>query len=559
MSTSLDASRLEALLESAQLLHSSLNIEDLLRHLLRSVMGRLLITKGLIAVEEDSSMRLALARGLPKLTVGEKFDEVIARASGLDLILPIGDLAHPTGFLALGRPLNREIGDEEIEFLRALLGIAASGVENARAHAESNKLNQALDQKVQELKTLLDLVRGLTSNLEPDDVAQLLVLTLAGRWAVRRYALMAWKKGHPVVLRMKGMELGELADYAKHEEQILSMTEAVRTPDMPESDLKTKLREAQAEVVFPIEAGDETTGGVVVLGPRPGNLSYSESDLEFGMGLVAQAAVAFENSWYFREAIERKKVEQELALAASIQQNLFPARLPKMVNLELAARNRPARTCGGDYYDALRISGHTHLICVADVSGKGLPASLLMSNMQATMRALLGRIPSLTELATLTNSLLYATTPDNKYVTAILVELDPETGQGRYVNAGHQDCLLMRANGEAEWIKSTGTPLGMMAPDMIELLAPYAEQRLELHPGDVLALFSDGVTEAHDEDDNEYGEERLAEFMRQIRNEPAETLVDKVFCEIDRFAGSAPQYDDITLFIIKRLEAPAQA
>jgi sigma-B regulation protein RsbU (phosphoserine phosphatase) len=270
------------------------------------------------------------------------------------------------------------------------------------------------------------------------------------------------------------------------------------------------------------------------------------------MGLVAQAAVAFENSWYFREAVERKKVEQELALAASIQQNLFPARLPKMAALELAARNRPARICGGDYYDALRISGQTHLICVADVSGKGLPASLLMSNMQATMRALLGRIPSLTELATLTNSLLYATTPDNKYVTAILVELDPETGKGRYVNAGHQDCLLMRAGGEVEWIKSTGTPLGMMAPDIIELMAPYSEQGFELHPGDLLALFSDGVTEAHDKDDNEFGEERLADLLRPIRNEPAETLVDKVFCEIDRFAGSAPQYDDITLFIIKR-------
>jgi sigma-B regulation protein RsbU (phosphoserine phosphatase) len=552
MASSLDASRLEALLESAQLLHSSLNIEDLLRHLLRSVMGRLLVSKALIAVEEDETMRVALARGLPRLAAGEKFNEETARASGLDLILPIGDMARPTGFLALGRPLNRDVGAEEIEFLRALLGIAASGVENARAHAESNKLNQALDQKVQELKTLLDLVRGLTSNLEPDDVAQLLVLTLAGRWAVRRYSLIAWKKGHPVVLRMKGMELGELANYARYEDLILQMTEAVRVADMPESDLKTKLREEQAQVVFPIDAGDQTTGGIVVLGPRPGNLSYAESDLEFGMGLVAQAAVAFENSWYFREAIERKKVEQELALAASIQQNLFPARLPKMSDLELAARNRPARICGGDYYDALRISGQAHLICVADVSGKGLPASLLMSNMQATMRALLGRLPSLTELATLTNSLLYATTPDNKYITAILVELDPETGKGRYVNAGHQDCLLMRAGGEVEWIKSTGTPLGLMAPDIIELMAPYSEQSFELHPGDLLALFSDGVTEAHDEDDNEFGEERLAELLRPIRNEPAETLVDKVFCEIDRFAGSAPQYDDITLFIIKR-------
>lgn len=552
MSSSLDASRLEALLESAQLLHSSLNIDNLLRHLLRSVMGRLLASKALIAVEEEGTMRVALARGLPKLGAGEKFNEEIALASGLDLILPIGDRAHPTGFLALGRPLNRNVGDEEIEFLRALLGIAASGIENATTHAEANKLNQALDQKVQELKTLLDLVRGLTSNLEPDDVAQLLALTLAGRWAVRRYALIAWKRGHPVVLRMKGMELGELADYERFEERILQMTEAVRVADMPENDLKTILREEQVEVVFPIEAGDETTGGIVVLGPRPGNLSYTESDLEFGMGLVTQAAVAFENSWYFREAIERKKVEQELALAASIQQNLFPSRLPRMSNLELAARNRPARSCGGDYYDALRISGQTHLICVADVSGKGLPASLLMSNMQATMRALLGRIPSLTELATLTNALLYAATPDNKYVTAILVELDPETGKGRYVNAGHQDCLLMRACGEAEWIKSTGTPLGLMAPDIIEMMAPYSEQSFELRPGDLLALFSDGVTEAQDEGENEFGEERLAEFLRPIRNEPAETLVDKVFCEIDRFAGSAPQYDDITLFIIKR-------
>ncbi|HEX5083008.1 MAG TPA: SpoIIE family protein phosphatase, partial [Blastocatellia bacterium] len=550
--SSLDASRLEALLESAQLLHSSLNIEDLLRHLLRSVMGRLLVSKALIAVEEEGTMRVALARGLPKLSAGEKFSEEIARASGLDLILPIGDVLRPTGFLALGRPLNRDISDEETEFLRALLGIAASGIENATAHAEAHKLNQALDQKVQELKTLLDLVRGLTSNLEPDDVAQLLALTLAGRWAVRRYALIAWKKGHPVVLRMKGMELDELADYERFEERILKMIEPVRVADMPESDLKTILREEQVEILFPIEAGDETTGGIVVLGPRPGNLSYTESDLEFGMGLVTQAAVAFENSWYFREAIERKKVEQELALAASIQQNLFPARLPKMSHIELAARNRPARSCGGDYYDALRISGQTHLICVADVSGKGLPASLLMSNMQATMRALLGRIPSLTELATLTNSLLYATTPDNKYITAILVELDPETGKGRYVNAGHQDCLLMRADGEAEWIKSTGTPLGLMAPDIIELMAPYSEQSIELRPGDLLALFSDGVTEAQDEGENEFGEERLAEFLRPIRHEPAETIVDKVFGEIDRFAGSAPQYDDITLFVIKR-------
>ncbi len=555
METTLDASRLEALLESAQLLHSSLNVEDLLRHLLRSVMGRLLIGKALIAVEEDGqsgTMRLALARGLPKLAVGEKFDEDAARAAGLDLILPIGDESRPVGFLAISRPPGRQIEEEEAGFLRALLGIAASGIANARAHAQTRQLNEALDQKVQELRALLDLVRGLTSNLEPDDVAQILMLTLAGRWAIRKHALIAWKKGHPPVMRLKGMDLAGLADYESYESLVLGLPDAIKVADLPECELKSKLREEQAEVVFMINAGDETTGGFVALGPRPGNLSYSESDLDFGQGLVAQAAVAFENSWHFREAIERKKVEQELALAANIQQTLFPASLPKLANFDLAARNRPARQCGGDYYDSLPVGGQTHLICVADVSGKGLPASLLMSNMQATLRALLGRIPSLTELASHTNALLYATTPSNKYVTAILVELDPVTGQCRYVNAGHTDCLLLRAGGEAEWLQSTGTPFGLMPPDILDLTSPYGEQSFELQPGDLIALFSDGVTEAQDEQENEYGEARVADFLRPIAQEPAAALVDKVFEEVDRFAGSAPQYDDITLFIIKR-------
>ena len=550
MSTSLSSSRLEALLESAQLLHSSLNLDDLLRHLLRSFMGRLLATKGMIAVSREGVMRLALVRGLAKLTVGEVFDETKAREQGINLILPIGDQSNPVGLLAIARPYNREVDDEEMAFLCALLGIAASGIENARAHTEANQLNQALDQKVQELRTLLDLVRGLTSTLEPEEVAQLLMLTIAGRWAVRKYALVAWKQGHSPVMRFKGMARNRLANYRSYQTLVAGFPDAISVADLPESEFKAILREEQAEVVFQIYAGDQTAGGIVALGPRPGKLSYSEADLEFGTGLVAQAAVAFENSWYFREALERKKVEQELDLAAGIQQNLFPASLPRLENFDLAARNRPARQCGGDYYDALCIDGvdgeNSYLICVADVSGKGLPASLLMSNIQATLRALLGRIPSLTELSAHTNELLYVSTPSNKYVTAILVELNPVTGSIRFVNAGHTDCLLLRADGEELWLKATGTPLGLL-PGM-----GYEEKGLDLRPGDLVALFSDGVTEAMDEEENEYGEERLAEFLRPIAKQPAEVLVEKVIAEIDRYAGSAPQHDDITLFIIKR-------
>ncbi len=555
MTSSLGESRLEALLESAQLLHSSLDLDGLLRHLLRSVMGRLLASKGLIAVAKDGVMRIELVRGLPKFAGGEVFDETKARAHGIDVIMHIGEVNSPVGLLAINRPLKKEIGQEECDFLRAQLGIAASGIANARAHAAANELNQALDQKVQELKTLLDLGRGLTSTLEPDEVAQLLMLTLAGRWAIRRYALVAWKDGHPTVTRRKGIEIN--LDHKIYRSQLNNFPDAMKVADLPESELREVLMAEQAEVIFQINAGDETTGGIVVLGPRPGSLAYSESDLEFGIGLVTQAAVAFENSWYFREAIDRRKVEQELALAATIQQNLFPAHLPRVPNYDMAARNRPARVCGGDYYDALAATSHlgqsVHLICVADVSGKGLPASLLMSNMQATLRALLGRIPSLTELAAHTNALLYATTPSNKYVTAILLELDPATGTGRYVSAGHTDCLLLRSDGEAEWLKSTGTPFGLIPPDLLDMNAPYEEQSFELNPGDLISLFSDGVTEAQNEDENEFGEARLAAILRPIANQPSEMIVNIVYDEIDRFAGSAPQYDDITLFIIKRM------
>ena len=547
-----DPSRLEALLESAQLLHSSLDLDDLLRHLLRSVMGRLLVKRGMIAVTNNGVMRLALVRGMPGLKTGDVFDEEAALSAGVELVLPIGATEQPTGLLGIGRPLNGEVSPDEQEFLSALLGIAASGIDNARAHADAHQLNLNLDQKIQELRTLLDLVRGLSAALDPEAVAGLLALTLAGRWAVRRYAVAAWKESHPLVLRQKGMTLSDLQSY-----QLLlaELPEAVAVADLPAGDFKELLAAQQGAILFPLRAADSTCG-IVVLGARPGGLPYTEGDFEFGAGLCAQAVVAFENAWYVRETLERKTIEQELALAASIQEGLFPDRMPTITGYEVAARSRPARQCGGDYYDALAIEimdgeassgGRPYLLCVADVSGKGLPASLLMSNMQATLRALLGRFPSLVELAARTNELLHATSPSNKFVTAILVEIDPATGAGRYVNAGHNDCFLLRRGGESvEMLKSTGLPLGML-PGL-----PYEEKSFQFEPGDLLALYSDGVSEAYDEEENEWGEERLLACLQSVNQDPAPRVVAKVFEEIDLFAGAAPQHDDITLLICKR-------
>ena len=319
-------------------------------------------------------------------------------------------------------------------------------------------------------------------------------------------------------------------------------------------------------LVAPLKVGERVIGVIGLGSTTPA--TYSAADLKLLTTLALQTATAIENARLFERTVQaahererlmalhkeaelaRAKLEGELKLAARIQADLFPADLPRVDGYEFAARNRPARKCGGDYYDALpltRAGGGGLLLCVADVSGKGLPAALVMSNMQATLRALIGRTDSLAELAGHASELLYAATPPEKYVTAAFVELAPATGWLTFVGAGHLDNLVLRASGATVPLVSTGTPLGLLP-----LAEPYGEAIDRLHPGDTLVLFSDGVTEAQNAADEEFGEERLAAILRGASGLPVAALIDRVFAAIDEFAGAAPQFDDITMLVVRR-------
>jgi len=535
----LGESRLEALLESAELLHASLRLEDLLRHLLRTVMGRLLVGRGVVALSENGAMRVALVRGVSTLAAGDPFTTEAANAAGLTHTFPIGEQENPIGVLAISKPMRGDLEDAEHDFLRALISLAASGIANAKAHDEAVRLNTSLDQKIQELRALLDLVRGLSGTLEPEAVAQLLALTLSGRWAVRKYAVAAWRNPHPLTLRQRGMDINEL----------LTSKDAISK--LPESHMAdgTLAGVPAGSMVFPIRSGEQTSG-IVICGPRAGAAAYGEGDLEFGAGLVAQAAVAFENAWYFRETLVKQQMEKELAMAAAIQQNLFPAELPRLQSTDIAARNRQAKQVGGDYYDVFPLEKkgppERHLICVVDISGKGMFASILMSNIQATLRALMHNDTQLPALAARTNDLLYATTPSNRYATAFLVFYDPTTGECRWVNCGHNDGIILRVSGDVEQLTCSGLALGLFPK------RTYEEQVCTLASGDIMAIYSDGVTDAQDNSENEFGMERLIDCLRRNSAENPAGIVDAVFKEIDAFAGPAPQFDDITLMVVKR-------
>lgn len=527
----LDASRLESLLESARLLGSSLELEEQLRHLMRTVMGRLLATRGLIALEEPAGARVAIVRSVAGVQEGDLFDPARAADLRLPLVRRIGTEDAPLGYLAVGKPMRPgwEDGSSEEDFLSALLSLAATSIANARAHGDVVNANRALDQKIQELRALIDLVRGVSATIDPEEIAQLLMLTVSGRWAVRRHALITWKDGQPAIERIKGMDAPPVEEW---KQALGDAAIPVRCGDC---------------VLFPIRT-NETTHGLVALGERATRLAYTDSDLEFCSGLVAQAAVALDNAWHFRDTLYRQQLEKELTLAAAIQQDLFPKSLPPMPATDISARNRQARQVGGDYYDVLA-AGAQHLLCVADISGKGIYASLLMANIQATLRALLSSVDDLKELAARTNDLLWASTPGNKYATAIFVRYDAASGACEFVNGGHSDGILLRASGDVEMLTTTGLPIGLFPK------REYESKAFELHAGDVLLLYSDGVTDAITTDETDFGVERTVEVLRAHRHLPARELQDRLFEAIDEFAAGMPQFDDITVMVIKRTAA----
>jgi sigma-B regulation protein RsbU (phosphoserine phosphatase) len=543
--SNLSHSGLQALLESARLLNGSPSLNELLSHLFRTVMGRLLVTRGLIAIEDNGKMRVELARGVPGIAKGSLLTDEVAEAAGLVHRYPIGSVEGPVGVLALGKPALGAPTAEQLELLNALLELAATAIAKARAHEHTVQVNRSLDQSLQEVRAVLDLARGLAAKTEAGEVAHLLALTLAGRWTIRKHAVAAWRAGHAPVVRQRGIALPDVEALRDLAAELTEPAYSLET--LPEA-ARAAIQMEAGGVLFPIRTGDETMG-LVVCGARLGGTPYTAADVEFGAGLIAQAAVAFENAWRMEEILRRQQMEQELAIAASIQESLFPAKLPALPGSDIAARNRQARQVGGDYYDVLPLGGGTgrHLLCVADISGKGLPASLLMANIQATLRALARTPMPLAQLASAANSLLFASTPSNRFATAFLLDYDPQTGACTYVNGGHNDGIVLRRDGAVELLATTGLPLGLFAK------ADFEEGAVTLASGDLLMLYSDGVTEASNLNEEDFEMERVIEVLKNHRETSAVELADRMSKAIDAFVGAAPQHDDITLMVMKRI------
>jgi len=287
--------------------------------------------------------------------------------------------------------------------------------------------------------------------------------------------------------------------------------------------------------------------GIIVLSSTAVR-QFTEEDMELLVSLGAVAALRIRNVALAGEAAEAKHLEEELALARRIQLALLPDHLPVIPGYEAHGGNLPSRRVSGDYYEILpRREGGEVVLWIADVCGKGVSAALLTASLEALAAGLIEQGLPPEEIFTRVSRLLYRRTPPEKYATAFMASIETVSGRVRYANAGHCPSLVVRSDGTTEWLGSTGVPLGIMED------WAYGGQEAALNPGDLLMLYSDGITEAMDRSGEEFGGERLADCLVAHRNNALKDIANILETQLDAFANGVPYADDRTLVLLRRL------
>jgi sigma-B regulation protein RsbU (phosphoserine phosphatase) len=335
---------------------------------------------------------------------------------------------------------------------------------------------------------------------------------------------------------------------------LLHRGDHVATPDILADDrfqglrgLDTRIRSMLA---VPLRLENRVTGLLAVTEATPGR-QWTQDDIELlsivaghSAGVIEQARLRVEEEAKKRLEEEAKRIDHELDQARTAQMRLVPARPLRFAGWEVSGRVTPARRVGGDSFDYFVVGGRRLGLSIGDVSGKGMPAALLMMTAQGYLRVYCNSDRPLTEKIGLLNQGVAQSAEPGKFITLFYGELDPEAGVLRYVNAGHNYPLLRRADGSLEPLVEGGLMLGF-AEDM-----EYAQGEASMTPGDALLLYSDGVSEAMDVHRQEYGEDRLQEAWRRYGTLRPEACIAQLMTEVEAFRAGAPQSDDITLVVL---------
>lgn len=558
---------LSALFEISQTLNSSLNLKSILDNILLVPMGRMMIGKGLILLKNEGQIyKVETVKGVTLSLINKKIelnelpshpvfmkditDDLEWKSffidSKIELLIPFVARTEILGVLAFGKKLtNQSLTEEETEFLTSLSNIATTSIENALVFEKLTKVNLELDHKIQELNTLFDIGKELNLTFDKQTILKLISYALMGQVTVNNFIIAVKENNYFKTEFVKGSQFklntGEKCHHLCDKSALIT-SPYIREDNTEYDDL---LIEKGIQVVVPMHIQNEIKG-FIFLGDKITKQDFRSSDLEFLQTLGNIAIISLENARLFQETLEKQRLEEEMALARNIQMRLLPKDLPQFINFEIHGLNIPSKHVGGDYFDVIRIDDNLIALAIADVSGKGMPASLLMSNLQASLQSLVFENRDLSKLVGQINNVIYRNTDPEKYITFFMGLFNTDSNEFQYVNAGHNPPYVYTDDGQLKELSEGGIILGMM-PDI-----KYEVGKIKLKKRDWLVTFTDGVTEAMTMDDEEFEEKRVIDFIKENSDfESPEKFNNLLIQRINEFVGDTPQNDDITLLTLK--------
>jgi phosphoserine phosphatase RsbU/P len=441
--------------------------------------------------------------------------------------------------------------DSVVQWWNMYAEVAGIAAQRQLAAVESQK-------QIQQLSLLFEATRLLNSTLDLAELLDLILRIAKTEVKAERGTVFLLDRPNKVLWSIvaQGLESAEIrvpfdrgvAGHVVTTGEHINVADAYSLDYFDRSfDQKFNFR-TKSLLCLPIRHRSNEIVGVIQL-LNSSNGIFSAEDQEFLEKLSGHMAMALENARLHREALEKQRMERDLAVARNIQQSLLPHEPPVVNGFDIWVTNEPCFECGGDYYDFLSLGPSTLLAVVADVEGKGVASALVMSNLQATLRALSMHLHSLEVLMLSLNEMMFNDTKSEKYLSCFLALVDTKRNGLHYINAGHCPPILVRgSDGTFQKLERGGTVVGLF-PDV-----EYERGSAQMFPGDILVLSTDGITEACNVNEDEFEAEGLAASVARHRHKSAKEIVASVLAEVNEFARGGPHVDDKVLMVIKVTE-----
>jgi phosphoserine phosphatase RsbU/P len=405
-----------------------------------------------------------------------------------------------------------------------------------------------------ELSTIVEATKRLNSTLDLAELLNIILQLTTRHTGAERGTVFLVDRERGEIWSLVGLGLDQheirlpisrgIAGWVAEHGETVNLEDAYADPRFEsEVDIRLGFR-TKSLLCLPIRSkSGEPIGVLQLLNKKSGPFTHADENLL--RAISDHVALALENAQLHRDLLHKQRMERDLALARSIQLGLLPERPPVLDGFEIGVAHRPSLEVGGDYYDFIALAPDTILTVVADVEGKGVGSAMVMANLQATLHALLAHLHSLERLVESLNDMMLADTRGQKFMTMFVGLLDQPRRTLHYVNAGHVQPAVVRVNGDVEYLTEGGMVVGLFAG------VRYERGHVKLHPGDIVVFCTDGITEANNSSEEEFGTQRLVDLVTRERHLPAQEIVQTVMTSVDNFSRGGTHEDDRVILILK--------